>query len=410
MNKQKLSQAIDLCSILLVDNCYDTILLFIHCNLSVDNIGVLCQASRDVVHYTNIKAPQDIFSHFDIDLNKIFACLDRTYILMHHTCDGHIDCPDGLDEQMCSHVCSFHHSSLNEDYHCFKSCHESNCTCSPLYYQCMFSGGCIPRSKICDCHPDCQDHTDESDTLCSYNTCYDIAPVFNNPTVSPKIDARFYCPPFYISLHEICDGKSDCQHGEDEMFDCDNLSIVPSFRCPRETVFIGYNQISDKTAQCTSSFDDELFSLVNRKVENSSCIVHGLAVFCNNTGEFLPFSNWTRALTVFSTPSSLCSFELIIKSIHHLSYLLILQINGAKTSSLKGSIFVTLTRLTILDLSRNQIKLINQNTFDGLVSLHQLDLDMMYLVGLVKYKTFTFHKIHFKRRDFPYMLSKCYLS
>ena len=31
-----------------------------------------------------------------------------------------------------------------------------------------------------------------------------------------------------VAAHQICDGKQDCPAGNDELFDCENLTIVPA--------------------------------------------------------------------------------------------------------------------------------------------------------------------------------------
>ena len=83
------------------------------------------------------------------------SCGDGTCVLIHHWCDGVTDCPlDAMDEQNCSHVCT-------GSEQCFSSCPIETCTCSSLYFHCM-SHGCIPMSKICDGISDCVHGEDET--------------------------------------------------------------------------------------------------------------------------------------------------------------------------------------------------------------------------------------------------------
>ena len=101
--------------------------------------------------------------------DSLFWCQDGTYTLSHHVCDGHPHCSDEADEEDCSDVCTCHQQS-----DCFNSCHAMNCSCSSLYFQCTKIGGCVPKSKICDCYFDCIVQSDEADHLCSYTTCETI--------------------------------------------------------------------------------------------------------------------------------------------------------------------------------------------------------------------------------------------
>ena len=44
-------------------------------------------------------------------------------------------------------------------------------SCEPTKFQCR-GGGCVPYVFICDNEPDCADHSDEDDQLCSVdNKC-----------------------------------------------------------------------------------------------------------------------------------------------------------------------------------------------------------------------------------------------
>ena len=52
-----------------------------------------------------------------------------------------------LDGKLDGHFHTLVKTNLSAD--CFTHCHSSNCTCSPLFYQCHI-GGCIPMSKVCD--------------------------------------------------------------------------------------------------------------------------------------------------------------------------------------------------------------------------------------------------------------------
>ncbi len=80
-------------------------------------------------------------------------------ILSHYICNGRADCPDASDETECNHVCSF---SGNYDINpnCFISCTSPECVCNDLYFSCAL-GGCVSWSRVCDGVSDCPHGEDE---------------------------------------------------------------------------------------------------------------------------------------------------------------------------------------------------------------------------------------------------------
>lgn len=81
-----------------------------------------------------------------------FECSDRSCIPHHQVCDGHLNCPDGADEDNCP----------------TRECNEHEFSCG--------DGHCIPRDFVCDRRSHCKDGSDERDcgkcllavTPCSY--------------------------------------------------------------------------------------------------------------------------------------------------------------------------------------------------------------------------------------------------
>ena len=97
-------------------------------------------------------------------LSNQHACGDGTCIVVHHYCDGIVDCLDGTDETSCDHVCEVSsHGGVGgrSEKNCFETCFPEICTCSDLYFHCEKSAKCVPASKLCDDHMDCPEKEDE---------------------------------------------------------------------------------------------------------------------------------------------------------------------------------------------------------------------------------------------------------
>ncbi len=120
-------------------------------NASSGSDGVTCQKG---MHY---------YSSFCLKGSQ-FQCGDGSCVVGHYVCDGVEDCPNGIDEDECSHVCSAPSDTKSTGDHpalCFRECYLPECTCHVLYYHCEISGQCIPASRICDGVKDCDAEEDE---------------------------------------------------------------------------------------------------------------------------------------------------------------------------------------------------------------------------------------------------------
>ncbi|XP_052562691.1 sortilin-related receptor-like isoform X8 [Culex pipiens pallens] len=106
---------------------------------------------------------------------------------------------------------------------------------------------CIPKSKQCDSHQDCDDGTDEIDC----------------PTEAPPardcLHDEFSCPDgSCIPSEQKCDGVLDCEHGEDE----ENCSANPhkcledEFQC-NDGRCIPNNNVCDGSKHCSDGEDED---------------------------------------------------------------------------------------------------------------------------------------------------------
>jgi hypothetical protein len=99
-----------------------------------------------------------------------------------------------------------------------------------------------------------------------------------------------------IQIHQICDKKKDCPEGNDELWNCDNLSILPAVRCTREHIFVDYEQVGDGYVHCQHSYDDELATYFTSNC-SVDCKCTGFAVVCQYlSGTVPPVSGWTKTL------------------------------------------------------------------------------------------------------------------
>ncbi len=104
-------------------------------------------------------------------LENQYSCADGTCILIHHHCDDTPDCPDSSDETYCDNVCVFREGKTSQGQtqrfpkthgkKCFANCFPDVCDCSDLYFHCQQTGRCLPASKLCDGISDCQYAEDE---------------------------------------------------------------------------------------------------------------------------------------------------------------------------------------------------------------------------------------------------------
>jgi hypothetical protein len=177
--------------------------------------------------------------------------------------------------------------------------------------------------------------------------------------------------PIYVLFHDICNGIEDCGQGNDEVFDCENLSIIPSVRCTQEHIFVDYKHVGDGYVQCNVSYDDELGQYITPNC-SKHCDCSGFAIFCEYPIERrFHISAWTKVLKIhgqnnkseanskFTVPSDKFQF------IENLTYLLLLEIMHTDISSIPTNAFIGLNHLTHLSLKANAIQHIAPGVFNN---------------------------------------------
>jgi hypothetical protein len=188
-----------------------------------------------------------------------------------------------------------------------------------------------------------------------------------------------------VAAHQICDGNEDCPAGNDELFDCGDLSIVPAVRCTQEHIFVSYDHVGDSHTHCKQSYDDELGQHMSASCGTCQC--HGFSVICRNITVLPQLSEWTKTLTVVGDNEVVTDFignvtivinQLITKT----KYLLMLEVIDMCMPFISRQYFSQLIYLTELNLHGNSLRNIPNGTFRGLQYLRRLILSGNPLLSL----------------------------
>ncbi|KAG1681877.1 putative vitellogenin receptor [Nymphon striatum] len=183
-----------------------------------------------------------------------FECSRGSCIPKDWVCDGSHDCLNDKDEENCCKYSSFY-KQLSQNFLCTpknQPCIIPGLTstppeCSVTEFKCR-DGFCIHPLLVCDKDLDCPDGSDEDDTLCGdHGVC---------PEDQWECSESSTC----IRLSQHCDGKVDCEEGEDEIgcpgknaeysscehheFKCDFHACIPD------------NWVCDKVADCEDESDE----------------------------------------------------------------------------------------------------------------------------------------------------------
>ncbi|XP_060836526.1 modular serine protease-like isoform X1 [Rhopalosiphum padi] len=153
-----------------------------------------------------------------VNPEDVFKCSNGLCIESTAVCDGRADCSDGSDET--NKLCSKQ-------------------TCPKYAYRCKY-GACVDKSKKCDGKNDCADGSDENLPECrSINS--------QNPNGPSKcLEDQYKCKSGQcIDETSTCDGTRDCKDGSDE-----TIALCEKVRCQKYTFQCNYGACVSKESKC----------------------------------------------------------------------------------------------------------------------------------------------------------------
>ncbi|XP_033110165.1 G-protein coupled receptor GRL101-like [Anneissia japonica] len=348
-----------------------------------------------------------------------FKCKSGHCISYSFYCDHKVDCPDSSDEADCIYPsCSATEfacdvgrcleSSLrcNGISECIDATDELKCAeCSEGFLRCS-DGKCLHLKYVCDGLSDCPNEIDEpicSDRLpcenwqikCENYVCVDqryicILDYDEYETILGCRDrshlyncAAFQCPAhtykcpnsFCIPIKGRCDGKNDCNNGEDEQY-CDHYNCPGYFKCQDAINCISQDRVCNNVKDCIRG-DDELFCNVTCP---GGCTCSDLSFNCSGTewgkdkGALIPKDiRYLNVSGISSYPVGSVD-ELLSANLSVLKFLTILDISGNSIMAIKNSDFDQLMNLQTLRIQDNMITSLSGDVFKGSHKLKYLDI------------------------------------
>nr|XP_006815512.1 PREDICTED: G-protein coupled receptor GRL101-like [Saccoglossus kowalevskii] len=284
-------------------------------------------------------------------------------------CDFKNDCGDNSDELNCvlRNCTDTEFECLNGEcieiqlrcdfvIHCTDGSDEINCEniCpEPPGFLC-YNGECIPDHKVCDGVYDCQGllREDEKDCQQPFECDY----------------TSFKCPHSYcIPLHRRCDGVDDCPYGADEL-NCDEYTCAGYYRCHGQKYCIPSIHRCDGIRQCEEGDDEFLCDIVCP----DQCTCTGLTVDC--TGKNLTAIPADIPDNVKRLDFGGNYLNLTTSDFSRFASLGELDLTSNDVSILNAHTFAGLSQLDELNLSGNNMEYIDNGAFEALLQLRTLDL------------------------------------
>ena len=334
--------------------------------------------------------------------SNYFHCMSGGCILMAFICDGQMHCPDASDE-----ICEVEtkerkitndeiEALVGDRYFCFG-------------YLCS-SGECIHSNNVNNLLPDCGgDFASDEDLFlnmryywerfeCKESTHFPFVaglpvcfPLNKFCLFEPVEDGypkwcrdgshlgqcaeinctnRYKCPDSYcIPFHHICDGYSNCIHGEDEErsseYVCKGL-----LRCTGSKVCVHPQQICDKVDDCSNG-EDEILCDMKPCPDGCKCLSYSMKCYYKVPNVFpVPPSEFMKHLAVIHSYLPFPNFNNICNQ----NDLLFLNLSGNQIVHVCDSIkdnCRAVSKIYILDLSHNHTVETLYNTINFCWSTHK---------------------------------------
>ena len=270
------------------------------------------------------------------------------------------------------HLCTYTRSLIGESRHCRGTehllyCYKHEC---PTQYKCSNSF-CIPLNLVCDGIHDCPDGEDEDS--CDSLSCPGLIKCkYDNVCVHPR---------------QLCDGIIDCLYSEDDESLCSVAECPSKCKCCKymmlcvdlkPTIIIDVNNFHALVVR-NSKIDKKFFKglryLKYLDISgNKQLTPESLKLFLTEAAHLLRLTLINLQLyylksETFYKLSELVSVNFstdVIKSIHHhafsgLAVLSVLNLTGIGLEHVASCAFCFMSSLTIVDLSDNNLTILEQN-------------------------------------------------
>ncbi len=344
--------------------------------------------------------------------NLAFRCNDGAFISYFQVCDGVLDCSINRSEEEenctcsvdevhagCKFVISSNKSQCSLFYRTLKD-GMCNMYLSPLAFQHSLGENENSENLLLSCRKNGKPGYPVSD-ICKYELdqrgqltpCQDGEHMQNCRNF--ECLTLFKCPGYFcIPWRYLCDGKIDCPGGHDENVKtlCGvSRTCMHLFKCKGTSICVHQSDICDGTTDCLAG-DDELIcalkgspcsaecdcltfvlrcidiSFPDFKTEGWHILQHYVILLERNT-----FVNKRLVSTIFSNAVLLsiinCSLQVLDLNYGRLQHLLLLDVNTNEISFISPISFKFTFDIKIINISRNEVREINQETFSNLTLL-----------------------------------------
>jgi len=204
--------------------------------------------------------------------------------------------------------------------------------------------------------------------------------------------AHFKCPMSYcIYLQSVCDGTTDCPHGEDEV-GCPGktrLSCPGQFRCKTSNICLPIAVLCDNITHCLEG-DDEVYCHIKCPKD---CLCFGLSWKCssltasdvdlgmpivltltNHSVQMLGYMSSRNYKKLQFLLMNKCSLKKIPGEIRKLSELRELDISNNRITAIPSDAFYGNSKVTNINFGKNNIQFIQDFAFRELKNVLSLDL------------------------------------